>query len=141
MNNEIDFEFLSENDKNNLYKNVVLKTFPKLKNEHIAYLLHRLILLIQYIASCFNFYSDIENFKLKLEQNNYKDSRWLLLSLLPFIDTDIKGYGELSDLNDLYTMTIDDDLSSNIDGNYSPRIIDIINNDKKQHSLTTQEFQ
>jgi len=100
--------FLPESENNSIYEKVVEATFPILDNNQRQMLFRYMLGLIQFIATCFNFYSDRENFLKKLAQNNYKDLRWFLLYLIPFINTSIKGYDELKDLNELYTLELDE---------------------------------
>ena len=96
--------FLPESENNRILESVVKETFPNLNTSHQTILHRYMLILIQFIATCFDFYSDVDNFRMKLKQNNYKDYRWLLIYLLPYIDTAQKGYDELTDLNQLYTL-------------------------------------
>jgi hypothetical protein len=96
--------FLPESENDKILEYVVKATFPRLNPEQ-QHVLHRyMLMLIQYIATCYDFYSNPEAFKIKLEQNLYKDCRWLLTYLIPYIDTDIKGFDDLEDLNQLYSL-------------------------------------
>jgi hypothetical protein len=82
-------------------------TFPKLNAPQQNILLKYLYGLIQMIAICYNFYDDRNKFITKLTQNSYKDLRWLLTFLLPYIDQSQKTMTELTDLSELYTLRYD----------------------------------
>ena len=65
------------------------------------------------IASCNAFYANKENFYIKMKQNSYKDLKWLLTFLLPYMNKDKKNTNELKDLDELYTLrsdTVPDDI-------------------------------
>jgi len=90
-----------------IFNNVIKLTFPKLNNSHQILLHNYLVNLIQFIASAYDFYSDKSNFIAKLQQNNCKDLRWLLLTLLPYIDQSRSPISELKSLEDLYSSRYD----------------------------------
>jgi hypothetical protein len=98
---------LSEDFKNTLYSNVIEKTFPNLITEHKNILHKYLIATTQTIIICYEFYTDIDNYIKKLTQNNYKDLKWLLMCLIPYIKQNIKPLSELIDLNELYILRYD----------------------------------
>ena len=128
--------FLPERDQNKILELVVKATFPNLNPSH-QNILHRYMLgLIEFIATCFDFYSDIDSFRQKITQNRYKDCRWLLTNLIPYVDTSIKGLDELTDLNELYTLEADD-----IDINdLAPEIQNIVRNDQRRFNLDPISF-
>lgn len=88
-------------DEESVYNNVVKRTFPNLNEEHSRLLTSYIIKLVQYIAVCFDFYSDLEGFRTKLKQENWRDFRWLLTYLLPYIDHK-SDLTKITDLNDIY---------------------------------------
>lgn len=124
--------FIPESENNNILKHVVQATFPNLNIQHQRLLQGYIICLIQYIAVCFDFYSDSPNFRKKLEQNRYKDCRWLLTYLLPHIETDTKTFSEIRDLNDIYTSVIENtNTNTNPNPNLKSDLQNIIARDKK----------
>jgi Mimiviridae putative ATP-dependent RNA helicase len=128
--------FLPESEDNKILEYVVKATFPNLNPAQQNVLHHYMVGLIQFIATCFDFYSDIDNFRKKLQQNRYKDCRWLLTYLIPYIDTAIRGYDELVDLNQLYTLELDekhiDDLPQDLQ--------QIVRHDRSQYDLESMSF-
>ena len=96
------------NDFENLINiNVIGSTFPLLLQEHKNILSKYLYGSVQMIASSNAFYNDSDNFNKKMQQNNYKDLKWLLSFLLPYMNKDKKNTNELTDLNELYTLRSD----------------------------------
>jgi hypothetical protein len=104
MTTEYKSRFFPKSEDNKIFEYVVKATFPNLNPEQLNILGNYMIILIQYIATCFDFYSDIDAFRNKLKQNSYKDCRWLLTYLVPYINSNIKGFDEIKDLNELYTL-------------------------------------
>lgn len=109
--------FIDDNFENDIRQNVINKTYPNLVEIQKNMLLKYLIGLIQIIAICYDFDRNKQNFINKLKQNSYKDLRWLLTYLLPFLN---EPSTELRDLNDLYTLKNDD--NKKID-EYSPKYV------------------
>lgn len=99
--------FMSMNFERAIYTNVIKKSFPKLLESQQNTLHNYLCGLIQFIAICYDFYSDINGFTIKLKQNNYKDLTWLLTCLLPYIDSNVRNPSLLTDLNELYALRYD----------------------------------
>ena len=105
---------ISDSEKERMFDSVIKASFPNLNNEHQK-LLHRyLVALIEYIAICFNFRKDANSFRTKLSQNSYKDCRWILTYLLPYINTNVKSYDDLTDLGELYSLRTDDDVPETV---------------------------
>lgn len=96
--------FVPESDSVKILKNVVQSSYPNL-NAVDQNTLHKYIyFLIQYIAVCFDFYSDVDRFRAKMEQNSYKDCRWLLTYLIPYVDTETISLADIKNLSDLYAL-------------------------------------
>ena len=96
--------FIPKSMKNKLYNNVVNDVFPSLEYEDKNILTNYLFELIDIIAIKFNFdEKQKDKYLYQFEQNNYKDSKGLLLALLPFIkDNDETAKKNLKQLSDLY---------------------------------------
>lgn len=120
--------FFNQSELDKILPDVVKKTFPNLNVEQQKKLDQYIKFLIQYIALCFDFYDDSNNFKIKLKQNNYKDCRWLLTFLIPYIDTDKKGFDELTDLNQLYSL----ETSSSLDKKTPEAVTHLLERDLKR---------
>lgn len=95
--------FIPKSMRDKLYNNVVNNVFPSLVYEDKNLLTDYLFELIDIIAIKFNFDEEQKDkYLYQFEQNNYKDSKGLLLALLPFIkdndETVKKGLQKLSDL-------------------------------------------
>jgi HrpA-like RNA helicase len=104
INNFIDIDFSTL-----IKQNVVKYTFPKL-NIIEQDLLHKYLCdLVQFIAIVHNMFDPEKNFITKLKMNNYKDLRWLLLSLLPHINTDADKT-KIYSLNDIYVRQHDENI-------------------------------
>jgi hypothetical protein len=90
---------LSESDELIILNNAIDNIFPKLKKED-KYLLNKyLTRLINIIVTTF----DIDDYKNEFYGNNYRNCKWLLMYLLPFISTSVKPLSELLSLNEIYT--------------------------------------
>lgn len=98
-------KFINDEFEKSLRINVVNMTFPNLNNKHRELLTTYLYGLVQMIAICYDFYNDRDNFINKLKQNSFKDLRWLLTFLLPYIER--TSISKLTDLNDLYVARYD----------------------------------
>jgi hypothetical protein len=101
-------KFISDELESGIYVDVVDRTFPKMLDRHKMILKRYMYGLVQYIAVCYDFYKDIPNFTKKISQNNYKDLRWLMMCLLPFINSNRK-LSDITDLNELYGKQYDQD--------------------------------
>jgi len=100
-------KFITDDFEKTIKINVINKTYPNLNSAHQNILSTYLYGLIQMSATCHDFYSDKTNFISKLTQNSFKDLRWMLTFLLPFMNQNIKKVYELRDLNELYTLRYD----------------------------------
>ncbi|VBB17947.1 HrpA-like RNA helicase [Yasminevirus sp. GU-2018] len=100
-------KFITDEFEETLRINVVYRTYPNLNKKHQDLLNTYLYGVVQMIASCFGFYSDKDNFIIKLTQNSYKDLRWLLTFLIPYVDQQRKPISEMKDLSELYTLRYD----------------------------------
>lgn len=101
------YKFISDDFDRQIYTNVVERMFPNLNNNHKRILYDYLYGTLQIIASCFEFYNNQNSFIIKLKQNNYKDPRWLLTFLLPYINTILKPMTEIKNLDELYALRYD----------------------------------
>lgn len=99
---------IGDSERERMFGTVIQASFPKLNIEHQRLLHKYVVALLEYIGICFDFHDDIDNFRIKLSQNSYKDCRWILTYLLPYINTDVKSYEDLTDLNELYTLRNED---------------------------------
>jgi len=106
--------FVPESDSVKILKNVVQSSYPNLNTADQNTLHKYIYFLIQYIAVCFDFYSDVNGFRTKLEQNSYKDCRWLLTYLIPYIDTETISLADIKNLSDLYTLEEPDQVKHDI---------------------------
>lgn len=93
---------LSELDEKSIFINVIKYLFPQLIINHQTLLHKYLIKLINIIINSFY----IENYKYYFFENNYRNCKWLLLLLLPFINTSIEQYDKIINLNDIYTKKV-----------------------------------
>ena len=105
--------FITDNFEKEININIVNATFPKLQQKQRDLLAQYLYGAIQMIASCYGFYEDRDNFDIKLRQNSYKDLRWLLTFLIPYVDQNRRTLRDLSDLEELYSLRYDE-VSSDI---------------------------
>lgn len=94
--------------KNGIYNNVINVMLPQLIENEKKELNKYLYGVVQIIYIAYEFYLDSDNYTLKLTQNNYRDLKWLLTYLLPYINQNIKPMSEIRTLNDIYTMKYDD---------------------------------
>jgi hypothetical protein len=99
--------FITGNIEKTIKINVIEKTYPNLNHQHQNILNNYLYGLIQMVATCYGFYNDRNKFLEKLRQNSYKDLRWLLTFLLPYMDNKVKKISELKDFNELYSLRYD----------------------------------
>src|SRR5437763_1347181 len=100
-------KFITDEFERAININVIDATFPKLLEKHKQILSSYMYGVIQMIAICHGFYKERDKFELKLRQNSYKDLRWLLTFLLPYIDQNKVKMSELTDLEELYTLRYD----------------------------------
>lgn len=100
-------KFISDEFERAININVIDATFPKLQQKQKDMLAQYLYGAVQMIASSYGFYKDRDNFDIKLRQNSYKDLRWLLTFLIPYVDQNKKTLRDLTDLDDLYSLRYD----------------------------------
>lgn len=100
-------KFISEALEKDINSNVIDVMFPKLNKGHKTLLMSYLCGLIEVVASSYGFYKDKFNFTKKLRQNDYKDVKWLVLQLIPYVNQEKRSLTELTDFNELYTMRTD----------------------------------
>lgn len=100
-------KFISDDFEEAIKFNVINKMYPNLMFSHQKLLTTYLYGLIQMSATCHDFYSDHGGFIEKLKQNSFKDVKWLLTFLLPYINQNIVNVSELKDLSELYTLRYD----------------------------------
>lgn len=103
----MDNKFITDEFEENIKIHVIRKTYPRLNHNHQDILGTYLYGLIQMIAISYGFYQDISGFVDKLKQNSYKDLRWLLTYLIPYVNQTVKSVTELTDLSELYTLRYD----------------------------------
>jgi hypothetical protein len=85
----------------NVIRSIILPSiFPALNIDHRDLLCKYTIRLINIIAICFGFYSDI--YINQLKQNDYQDIRWLVAYLLPFLNEN-NDIGQITFLDEIYT--------------------------------------
>ena len=101
------FGFITNEFENIISLSVIDSMVPNLIESHKKILIRYLYGAIQMIASCYDFYYDIDAFYLKLIQNDHRDLKWLLTCLLPFIDQSRKTLSELISLEELYSLRHD----------------------------------
>jgi hypothetical protein len=109
--------FISDEFERAIYLNVVQVTFPGLIEQQKILLKQCLCAITQFIASCYEFYTDFDGYIDKLRQNRYKDLRWLLTCIVPYIDQSKRKISDLTDLNELYSLrydTVPDDIKQTI---------------------------
>lgn len=97
--------FIHKSMRDILYNNVVSDVFPSLVYEDKNILTDYLFEIIDIIAIKFNFdEKQKKKYLYQFEQNNYKDAKGLLLTLLPFIKEDDAQTAKksLKNLSDLY---------------------------------------
>jgi hypothetical protein len=119
-------KFVTDEFERAIKTNIVQKTFPRLVQNQIEMLASYLYGILQMLATCHDFYNDRDNFNLKLKQNSYKDLRWILTYLLPYIDQTKKSTSELTDLEQLYSLRYDQ-VSSDIKALAYEKHVDDIN--------------
>jgi hypothetical protein len=100
-------KFISEALEKDINSNVIDVMFPNLNKGHKTLLMTYLCGLIEVIATSYGFYKDKFNFTTKLRQNDYKDVKWLVLQLIPYVNQEKRSLTELTDFNELYTTRID----------------------------------
>jgi hypothetical protein len=97
-------EFVSAKLSENIKINVIKSQFPKLNNHEQNMLNTYLIKIINYIAIKFNFdKNNNDAYYHQFTQNNYQDSKGILLMLLPFINETIQNKSNIKTLSELYT--------------------------------------
>jgi hypothetical protein len=106
-------KFVTEEIERIIKTNVVEKTFPRLIKSHSDMLATHLNGVVQMLATCHDFYKDRDNFYFKLKQNSYKDLKWLLTYLIPYINQSKQSMAELTDLEQLYSLRYDKVSSNN----------------------------
>lgn len=96
--------FFKSNFNNDIYLNVISKTFPLLQSSHKKLLLDYLVTTLDVIARSFNFDINRTNiYEHQFKQNNYQDLVALLLLLVPFINDDTNTIKQtITSLNDIY---------------------------------------
>ena len=100
--------FITEELENVITLSVIDAMVPRMIDRDKKTLTKYLYGTVQMIASCYNFYDQQDAFYKKLSQNDYKDLRWLLTCILPFIDQSRKSMQELTSLEELYSLRYDD---------------------------------
>lgn len=99
--------FITDELENTISLSVIDSMIPRLIDQHKKILQKYLYGAIQMIASCYDFYENIEAFHFKLVQNDSRDLKWLLTCILPFIDQSKKSMSELTSLEELYSLRYD----------------------------------
>lgn len=94
--------FVNNDLSSTIFDNVILKDFPLLNYGEQKMLHKYLIKIINYIAIKFNFSQNRTPYDHQLTQNNFQDTRGILLMLLPFINETHKSKSLITSLNDLY---------------------------------------
>lgn len=99
--------FITDAFENIIALSVIDSMVPKLMDQHKKILHKYLYGVIQMIASCYGFNENIDEFHLKLTQNDSRDLKWLFTCILPFIDQSRKNLNELTTLEELYSLRYD----------------------------------
>jgi len=102
--------FIDNNIEKDISNNVIDKTVPYLRSSEKAFLLKRLLYLLEVIFLTLNI--DKKSFGIQLKQNNYRDPKWLLLFLLPHINNS-NELVNITSLNDIYNKKIEDNIDIN----------------------------
>lgn len=91
------------NIKDEMYKNVIKKTFPNLNDYEAGMILKYFLRLIDIISYSFEIRlsTEIKLFLEKLRSEDYKDSKGILNLLLPFINSD-SDKSKIYSMNDIY---------------------------------------
>lgn len=99
--------------------------FPNIILDDINFLFSCMIGLINVVNQChFREEYNIDEYRIKLTQNNNRYIKWLLTSILPFINTNRKSYDEITSLASLYTLKVDTTETKSISINeYEPKYI------------------
>jgi len=95
----------TDNDLENAIRNIVLpEMFNNLNMTEFNIIFDCVIKLLNIIAGVYYFNEEIDkyNYKLQLQQNNYQDIKWLILHLLPYINTE-SNKNDINSINDIYT--------------------------------------
>lgn len=107
--------FIRQDFINDIYQNVVVRTFPLLQESHKRILLDYLINLLNLIVYSFNF--DLDNsviYEHQFRQNNYQDVVALLLLLVPYINDDTNTKKQtIKSLNDIFVAKKDPNVDLN----------------------------
>jgi hypothetical protein len=100
MNNE---SFVNDSLENEIINIVIPSIFPNLNSNEVKLLSNYVVKLINVISVCFQFDPQVyDNYIYQFRQGNYKDIKWLIAHILPFINTDSNFEGIYS-LSDIYT--------------------------------------
>jgi hypothetical protein len=108
-------KFIKPNFINDIYQNVIVRTFPLLQSSHKQLLLNYLVNLLNVIAISFNFdFNKSEVYEHQFKQNRYQDLVALLLLLLPFINDDLNTKKQaITSLNDIFVAKINKNVDIN----------------------------
>lgn len=109
--------FIKSDFINDIYQNVITRTFPLLQSSHKRILLDYLINMLNIIAYSFNFdFNRSKIYEYQFKQNNYQDLVALLLLLLPFINDDRNTKKQtVTSLNDIFTVKVNPRVDINKD--------------------------
>lgn len=112
------YNFVTPSLEREISVNALDKTFPMLKTEHKTELLKYVIDIIDVIAIKFNFKMGEETrrkYERQLKQNDYRDTKGLLLLLLPYIDDPTGASKErIKSLDEIYKERKKSDKKKNI---------------------------
>lgn len=100
-------KFIDDVFERDIKQSVVDRVFTKLNEREKTMIYNYIYGITQFIASCYDFYEDHFNFVVKLKQNNFKDLRWLITYLIPYVDQ-TRSTQDITSLNDLYTLRYDE---------------------------------
>lgn len=98
MSGFVDLKLIDE-----IENNVIARVFVNLNTTDRKILLCYIIRLINVISICFNF--DMDNkyqYVKQLKQNDYQDVKWLLVHLIPYVDSN--KLSEIRSLSEIYVM-------------------------------------
>lgn len=94
--------FITPDFEHIIRENVIKDYLPNLNVQHRELLYKYLYGVIQMLASAHDFYSNRDEFIIKLKQNLYNDLKWLLTLIIPYIGNNTRY---IKSLEDLYTST------------------------------------
>jgi len=125
--------------QNKLQQYVINDIFPNLRMNDKKLISELLINILKIAGYCYGFgrnESMVESYRVKLSQNNYKDVRWMIRMLLPYIDDQLKNINEINSFDQIYK-----DRKSNVDINLEPPLYNYTNIQYDRCTVQNGEYQ